>query len=103
MEQFISNSKHWTNASVLALSGENKNPLEVITNKVQELVLKAIQEGWSGPPFDPLFLAEMLKVNVVPFADVIDARTVTEHGGKFKIEYNPNKSHSRIRFSIAHE
>jgi len=61
-----------------------------------------MERGWTGPPFDPLLLADMLKVPVVPLEEVEDARLV-HHKGRPRIEFNPNRSRERVRFSIAHE
>ena len=66
------------------------------------LVLDAMERGWSGPPFDPFQLAELLSIDVVPSQDVLEARTATV-GSKFRIEYNPNRGVNRARYSIAHE
>ncbi|MCI0542074.1 MAG: ImmA/IrrE family metallo-endopeptidase [Verrucomicrobiales bacterium] len=65
--------------------------------------LDAIQEGWTGPPFDPFRLAEILKIKTIPREDVKDARTVPTSSGGVQIEYNPTRPQNRIRFSIAHE
>ena len=46
----------WTNASVVAFAGD-KDPVEVMEAKARELALNAMDEGWEGPPFDPLALA----------------------------------------------
>jgi Zn-dependent peptidase ImmA (M78 family) len=102
LEHYLLNARQWTNQSVIAFA-KGRNPFEVISEKVQNIVLKAIEDGWEGPPYEPAFIAEMLKVKIVPIADVLDARIVAEPDGKFRIEYNPNKPNSRIRFSVAHE
>jgi Zn-dependent peptidase ImmA (M78 family)/O-acetyl-ADP-ribose deacetylase (regulator of RNase III) len=92
---------HWTNPSVLMLAGDD-NPIDVITQKARTLVFDAIQNGWTGPPFDPFTLAEYLKLSIVPREDVPDARTVPS-GSQLRIEFNPNRSRSRVRYSIFHE
>lgn len=92
---------HWTNPSVLTLAGDD-DPIDVITQKARTLVFDAIQNGWVGPPFDPFTLAEYLKLSVVPREDVADARTVAL-GSQLQIEFNPNRPHSRVRYSIFHE
>ena len=94
----------WTHASVLSLAAATGfDPIEAVTAKARETVFKAIQSGWSGPPYDPFALAEFLKVSVEPRQDVVDARTLPAGGGKFRIEFNPNRSPARINFSVAHE
>src|SRR5271168_4644688 len=88
---------HWTNPSVLMLAGDD-NPIDVITQKARTLVFDAIQNGWTGPPFDPFTLAEYLKLSIVPREDVADARTVPS-GAQSRIEFNPNRPRSRVRYS----
>lgn len=64
--------------------------------------MRAIEAGWSGPPFDPAALADLLRIPVRPSQDVLDARLVPTASG-VRIDFNPNRSPGRIRFSIAHE
>jgi len=99
----IAQSKiHWTNKSVKALSGE-KNPIEVISAKVNDAILTAIENGWEGPPYDPFSLAEKMKIEVKPSNSVLEARILALSENKYLIEYNPGQPKKRIRFSIAHE
>jgi O-acetyl-ADP-ribose deacetylase (regulator of RNase III) len=91
----------WTNASVRALAGED-DPLAVVSERARTLVFEAIDAGWPGPPFDPLWLADHLDIRVVPRDDVFDARLVSEAAG-VRIEYNPQRPSGRRRFSLAHE
>ena len=91
----------WTNPSVKRLAGDS-DPVEVIVEKTRTLVLDAIDDGWQGPPFDPFTLAQRLGLSVVPREDILDAQLIAK-SGKVEIEYNPNRSRSRIRFSLAHE
>lgn len=93
---------NWTNPSVVALAA-GSDPIEIIIKKARSVVLNALQEGWDGPPFDPLRLAEYLKVKTVPSAEVFDARTVSIGSSRVQIEYNPNKPSHRTRFTLAHE
>jgi len=99
-------SKYWKTPSALKLAGR-RDPITVITERAQEVVFKALEEGWSGPPFDPIALAEILKIKVLPrnnVGDAIDdARIVPDPDGKLVIEYNPSKTPARVRFSICHE
>ena len=92
--------RYWTNRSVKLLRSDD--PIEAITQKARDTVLSAIETGWSGPPYDPRQLAELLKISLVPQQDVVDART-RSIGGKFVIEFNPERPAARLRFSIAHE
>ena len=91
----------WTHPSITALPA-GRNPVDVILDRTRDLVVRARDEGWNGPPFDPLALADLLGVPVVANADVVDARTVPEDG-EVRIEFNPNRPAGRRRFSIAHE
>jgi O-acetyl-ADP-ribose deacetylase (regulator of RNase III) len=94
---------YWTHPSVKALvEGGDGDPAEVIRQRAVTASLKAMQQGWSGPPFDPFVLAELLSVRVVPREDIADARTVPGGTG-FTIEYNPNRPKARVRYSICHE
>jgi hypothetical protein len=91
----------WTNPSVKAFA-EGSDPVSRILSEARGRVFSAMEQGWSGPPFDPLKLADMLKVQVVPLEEVEDARLI-HHGGHPRIEFNPHRSVERVRFSIAHE
>jgi O-acetyl-ADP-ribose deacetylase (regulator of RNase III) len=62
-----------------------------------------MDRGWTGPPFDPLVLADHLGIAVSPRHDVRDARTLPTSGGGVLVEFNPNRPSSRVRYSIAHE
>lgn len=92
---------YWTHPSVRALKASD--PVEEICSRAQTLVLDAIQTGWSGPPFDPIHLAELLKIEVRPKEERDDACLLPLSSGKFRIEFNPNRPKARIRYSIAHE
>ena len=91
----------WTNASVLAL--EEDDPVDAIVALARNLALDAVDRGWPGPPFDPFELARLLGISVVPRSDMRDARSFVSESGTTRIEFNPQKPASRIRFSIAHE
>jgi len=66
---------YWTNPSVRQFAG-NSDPIELITRRTREEVLRAIQAGWQGPPFDPFKLADFLEIPTIPREDVLDARIV---------------------------
>jgi O-acetyl-ADP-ribose deacetylase (regulator of RNase III) len=87
---------------VLLLAGES-DPVEIITARARKLVLRAIDAGWSGPPFDPVALAEILKIQTIPTDAVRDARTVPVGSRGVRIEFNPTRPRGRVRFSVAHE
>ena len=92
----------WSNESVRKFAFDN-DPVKVMEEHVRELVLWAMDKGWSGPPFDPLWLADILNIPVVPNAAIRDARTVPLGKNRFKIEFNPTRPRGRVRFSVAHE
>jgi len=92
----------WTNSSVKTFAG-NDDPVRKISDETRSLVLKAMDDGWQGPPFDPFWLAEYLGYSTVPHDDVLDSLVRSRPSGGVEIEYNPNQSRSRIRFSLAHE
>jgi IrrE N-terminal-like domain len=73
-----------------------------VTARARKLAFQAMEAGWSGPPFDPAVLADMLRIEVRPSQDVLDARLVPE-ARNVRIEFNPNRSPGRVRYSIAHE
>lgn len=91
----------WTNASVKTFA-KDADPLIAIEEAARALVLKAREEGWEGPPFNPLHIAEMLDVQLEANSSVADARLVATQTGP-KIEFNPRQPRERVRFSIAHE
>jgi len=101
-EEARGSSGYWTHSSVLLLAG-TYDPVRTITERTRELVLRALERGWTGPPYDPFELAEMLRIKLTPTQDVIDARTTSNAGGEFSLEFNPSRSPARIRYSIAHE
>lgn len=95
------NDLKWTHPSVLTL--DDPDPISAITLRARNMVLDAIQRGWSGPPFNPFTLAEMRGVKVLPTDRVLDARTYSDDSEQFTIEYNPQRAAARMRYSIAHE
>ena len=96
-----SNEIAWTNESVLSFAGNN-DPIEAIERAVRELVIDAREAGWTGPPFNPVFIAKLMEVPIEANANIADARTINSEGGAL-IEYNPKQARERVRFSIAHE
>lgn len=89
----------WTHPSVRTL--KVSDPRAAVEALARELALGAIEAGWAGPPFDPLELAKMQRIEVVATDTVPDARLIP--GTRPRIEFNPNKPRARIRFSLAHE
>jgi hypothetical protein len=77
--------------------------VEEITRRAREFVFEAIENGWTGPPYDPFKLAKLRHIEVRAISDVRDARTISSGSGRFLIEYNPTVPETRMRFSICHE
>jgi hypothetical protein len=96
---------HWTNGSVAALLEEERttDPVEAITQRARRAVLSALDRGWLGPPFDPLRLADLLRIEVAPCAEIADAQTVPIGPNRGRIDFNPNRPIGRVRYSVAHE
>jgi O-acetyl-ADP-ribose deacetylase (regulator of RNase III) len=90
---------------VRALLRESRldDPYEAIEQRARDLALRAMEHGWSGPPFDPFALAETLGMEVVARQDLADARLVPGQGARGRIEFNPHRRPARVRFSVAHE
>jgi len=97
----VSTTINWTNTSVKALAG-NGDPIDVVKIAAKKLVQKAKESGWVGPPFNPIYIAKMLGVEVVANSSISDARLLLSDE-KPRIEFNPQQSRERMRFSIAHE
>jgi Zn-dependent peptidase ImmA (M78 family)/O-acetyl-ADP-ribose deacetylase (regulator of RNase III) len=93
----------WTNRSVVRFAEGEDDPVELIERKARGLVLRARDQGWEGPPFNPLAIAKLLKIPVEANADVIDAWTISDEKDRLRIQFNPTQPRERLRFSIAHE
>jgi O-acetyl-ADP-ribose deacetylase (regulator of RNase III) len=91
----------WTNRSVLRLA-KGEDPIAIIEKKARDLALRARDAGWSGPPYNPIAIADLLKIPVEANASVSDARIIAKDG-RLSIQYNPTQARTRVRFSIAHE
>ena len=96
------NSPRWTNASISKLP-QGVDPVQFAIGRAREITLEAIENGWSGPPYDPLELARYLGIAVEPREGISEARTVPAGKKGFRIEFNPNRPRGRLRYSIAHE
>lgn len=94
----------WRHHSVNNLMDLNteKDPIKIIKEEAQNLVLEGFNKGWSGPPYDPVELSQLIGINVTPNELINDARIIPLDQS-FKIEYNPFQNSKRINFSIAHE
>lgn len=95
----------WTHKSVLQLIKEsgNTDPEEEIKSRARKLVLDAFDLGWQGPPFNPIELAKLFHIDIIPNDSVIDASTLAIGRNKLQIQYNPFQKQTRINFSISHE
>ena len=93
--------RQWTNPSVIAFA-RGDDPVTAIQATARQTVVRAVEQGWEGPPYDPFYLAEMLDISILPSDDVVDARTVPVSEG-LRIEFNPNRPRGRMRYSVAHE
>ena len=91
----------WTNSLVLQFAAQ-RDPIEAVIDHARQVVLEAVQEGWQGPPFDPVELADILGIHTVARDDLLDARVIATEDG-LRIEYNPTRPLGRLRYSIAHE
>ncbi|MGA2667980.1 MAG: ImmA/IrrE family metallo-endopeptidase [Ignavibacteria bacterium] len=96
---------NWKNKSILRLIDETGeiDPVSAIRERARRLVIEAFEKGWEGPPYNPIDLAKLLNVEIIPNDSVNDARIVGFKKNQFKIEYNPFQNPNRINFSIAHE
>jgi Zn-dependent peptidase ImmA (M78 family)/O-acetyl-ADP-ribose deacetylase (regulator of RNase III) len=93
----------WTHPSVRLLTGESEDAARAIAERARQLALSAMSSGWSGPPFDPVALAEILNIPMRPREDIADARLVPVGEKRVVLEFNPNRPPSRMRYSVAHE
>jgi O-acetyl-ADP-ribose deacetylase (regulator of RNase III) len=94
----------WTHPSVVRLleARITDDPLTWIERRSREVTLTAMEQGWTGPPYDSFMLADALGIEVVARQDLEDARLVAIEG-RPRIEFNPQRRPARVRFSIAHE
>ncbi|UUO07893.1 ImmA/IrrE family metallo-endopeptidase [Blastopirellula sp. J2-11] len=92
----------WTNKSVQPFANDG-DPVNALINRANDVVLDAVESGWSGPPFDTFELANLLGIAVIPCESIRDARLIALPNDRYRIEYSPLQPQARIRFSIAHE
>lgn len=95
----------WSHPSVIRFLKESNlpDPILAIRQAARDLVSNAFDAGWNGPPFDPLELAALLKIDVLPNDAISEAQLVPIAPKRVRIEYNPHERPSRIRFSLSHE
>ena len=75
----------WTNASVVGFAA-GADPVAKMEERARQAVLDAVDEGWRGPPFDPIELARIMDISVRPNAALADARVFWADDG-YEIEY----------------
>ncbi len=78
-------TEYWTNDSVLRFA-QDRDPVAVVEDAAQQLVLDAVEHEWHGPPFDPFELARILGIPVVPMQELRDARTVPAGGSFHRVQ-----------------
>lgn len=93
--------------SVLALLKEalphEKTAAEVMRRKARAIIAKH-RNLWTGPPFCPADLADMEGIFVQPAqCDILSDGRIFSKGGKVYIEYRPDQTEERRRFTIGHE
>jgi len=91
----------WTHPSVVGL--READPVSWVISRARQLVLKSIERGWLGPPYNPFALAEMEGIKLLPTEEVLDAETRSDSAEHFTIRFNPQRPVARMRYSIAHE
>jgi len=95
--------------SIELLLAENPaatDPEVVIRTKARELVARARQLGWQGPPFDMELLASIhgIRVERDHTGDVRDAVLVPDRAGlEFTIRVGSHVPEERVRYNIPHE
>lgn len=96
--------RSWNHISVKRLIEEsgNPDPIDEIKSRARNLVIRAFEKGWDGPPYSPIQLAKLLGIDIIPNDSVLDACIVPKNIG-FQIQYNPFQRPTRINFSVSHE
>lgn len=103
VEEMPASSVVWTHPSARLIAGDSGDAAAVIAERARALALGAMSNGWEGPPFDPVGLAETLNIPLRPREDIADARLIPVGERRFLLEYNPARPPARVRYSIAHE
>ena len=65
-------------ASVVGFSKMRKetDPIKVIADRARQVVLDATDRGWAGAPFDPLKLADLSRLRIMPRADNMGCQAI---------------------------
>ena len=97
----------WRHKSVVALlRGEKANdPTDSIRLKARNLVKRARERGWTGPPFDPLMLASLLGIRCRPSTTLFsaEAQLSPQPGRQLLLEFNPDRPDGQRNYSVCHE
>ncbi len=98
----------WRSPSVKSLVKEyakHASPEEIIKHKAGSTVERAVDLGWTGPPFDPLRLASILgiKTNPTPEEFAHEAMIIALPDGQLEIRFHPNRTKGRKNYSVCHE
>lgn len=98
--------RKWRHPSVLELMKTAEHvgrPEERIVEKAKEIVAAGIKLGWSGPPFDPYILANILGIKTKQI-DFIDAEAqIVPINGQFELQFRSDVANTRLNFTICHE
>ena len=84
----------------------SQDPKEIMRRLVRDKLTEAKNSGWSGPPFDPRFIASIMGIQYEESRELVyseDAELHRTSTGRLIIKYNPDKPKTRQNFSIAHE
>ena len=100
--QRVHRPQKWRHPSVLRFAA-GENPVSKIISCARTLLLSALQGATQEASVDPLALAKARRIPVVPNEAISDARLVPVTADAGRIEYNPNRPRTRLRFSVAHE
>lgn len=96
----------WRHRSVLELMRGVEHvgrPEERMIEKAREIVATGIKLGWSGPPFDPNMLANILGIRTKQI-DFIDAEAqIVPVNGQFELQFRRDVANTRLNFTICHE
>ena len=90
-----STTQYWTHPSISAI-GDESDPIHFITESARDLVYRAIESGWQGPPFDPFQLANFAGIKVLPH--IINAAVFTS---AFSASNSALYSASRVLFALS--
>ena len=74
----MAGDSEWSNGSVLAFA-EGQDPLERASAAARKLLDAAVAQGMTAPPVDPLALAKLLGLGVIPHNDIADATIAEDH------------------------